>query len=78
LAKHLGLDVVGSVAGEHGEYHIAFASDDAAMSGEVVARVSTWLGAEGLPLYDLAVGAQRLEDLFRDLTRDSSPGRSGS
>jgi ABC-2 type transport system ATP-binding protein len=78
LSKHLGLDVVGSVAGEHGEYTIAFASDDAAMSGEVVARVSTWLGSEGLPLYDLAVGAQRLEDLFRDLTRDSSPGRSGS
>ena len=68
LSHHVGLSVERAATGSAGEYVIHFAADDASMSGDLVARVSTWLGAMGLPLHDLAVGQQRLEDLFRDLT----------
>jgi ABC-2 type transport system ATP-binding protein len=72
LSRHVGLAVERVQFGVSGEYVIHFTSDDASMSGDLVARVSTWLGSMGLPLHDLAVGQQRLEDLFRELTRGES------
>ena len=68
LSRHVGLGVERVPSGTAGEYVIHFSTDDASMSGHLVARVSTWLGSMSLPLHDLAVGQQRLEDLFRDLT----------
>ena len=68
LSRHVGLAVERVQFGATGEFVIHFSADDASMSGDLVARVSTWLGAAGHPLHDLAVGQQRLEDLFRDLT----------
>jgi ABC-2 type transport system ATP-binding protein len=78
LSRHVGLTVERIQFGAVGEYVIHFTSDDASMSGDLVARVSTWLGSMGLPLHDLSVGQQRLEDLFRDLTRDGHSDRGGT
>lgn len=64
LSRHIGLEV-----GANGdEYSISFTPTDASMSADLVTRVSVWLGSNSLPLHDLSVGADRLEDIFRDLT----------
>jgi len=66
LARHIGLDVSVNVD----EYIVAFTATDSSMAGDLVSRISVWLGANSLPLHDLNVGAERLEDIFRTLTRE--------
>lgn len=66
LSRHIGLDVV--VDGD--TYSVAFTADDSSMAGDLVTRISMWLGSNSLPLHDLNVGAERLEDIFRALTKD--------
>lgn len=69
LARHIGLDVTA-----HGdEFIISFAAPDAAMASDLVSRISVWLGSNSLPLHDLNVGGERLEDIFRMLTKDQKP-----
>ncbi|MEY2627742.1 MAG: hypothetical protein RJB08_1501, partial [Actinomycetota bacterium] len=51
------------------EFSVAFVASDSTMSGDLVSRISLWLGENSLPLHDLNVGAQRLEDIFRLLTK---------
>lgn len=65
LTRHLGLEVMGS----HDEYSVSFVASDSSMAGDLVSRISLWLGEQSLPLHDLNVGAQRLEDIFRSLTK---------
>ena len=65
LARHIGLPV--TVSGD--EFSVAFVTNDPTMSGDLVSRISLWLGENSLPLHDLNVGAQRLEDIFRLLTK---------
>lgn len=64
LSRHIGLDV--GASGE--EFSVSFVAVDSSMSGDLVSRISMWLGDNSLPLHDLNVGAQRLEDIFRTLT----------
>ena len=40
------------------------------MASDLVSRISVWLGSNSLPLHDLNVGGERLEDIFRMLTKD--------
>jgi hypothetical protein len=47
---------------------VRFENTDSAFSSELVQRVSTWLNNKNLPLNNLSIGAQRLEDVFRNLT----------
>lgn len=47
---------------------------DAPPHPRLMAKLSTWLADEGLPLEDLRAGAQRLEDVFRRLTAPQGPG----
>ena len=68
LSGHIGLDV----AANGDEFTISFPSTDASMASDLVSRVSVWLGANALPLYDLNVGGERLEDIFRMLTKDEA------
>lgn len=65
LSRHVGLDV--SVSGD--EFTIGFSSTDASMASDLVSRISVWLGSNSLPLHDLNVGGERLEDIFRMLTK---------
>jgi len=65
LSRHLGLEV--NAAGD--EYSVAFTPSDSSMSADLVTRISVWLGSNSLPLHDLSVGADRLEDIFRELTK---------
>lgn len=65
LSHHIGLEV--SAVGD--EYSIAFTPSDSSMSADLVTRISVWLGTNSLPLHDLSVGADRLEDIFRELTK---------
>ena len=69
LARHIGLDVTAN--GE--EFSVSFVAVDSSMSGDLVSRISLWLGDNALPLHDLNVGAQRLEDIFRMLTNGGRP-----
>lgn len=64
LSAHIGLQVV--VHQEH--FVVRFEDSDSAFSSELVQRVSTWLNDKNLPLNNLSIGAQRLEDIFRNLT----------
>ncbi|MDP5109697.1 MAG: ABC transporter ATP-binding protein, partial [Ilumatobacteraceae bacterium] len=64
LSAHIGLQVV--VHQEH--FVVRFEDSDSAFSSELVQRVSTWLNDKNLPLNNLSIGAQRLEDIFRHLT----------
>lgn len=66
LARHVGLDV----AVNDDEFTISFSSPDASMASDLVSRISVWLGSNSLPLHDLNVGGERLEDIFRMLTKD--------
>ena len=66
LARHIGLDV----AADGDSFTVTFTPNDSSMAGDLVARISTWLGSQSLPLHDLNVGAERLEDVFRMLTKD--------
>lgn len=65
LSRHIGLDV--SARGD--EFAIGFSSTDASMASDLVSRISVWLGSNSLPLHDLNVGGERLEDIFRMLTK---------
>lgn len=65
LSQHIGLPVNLS----DGMFTVSFIASDPAMSGDLVSRISLWLGDNSLPLQDLNVGAQRLEDIFRMLTK---------
>ena len=65
LSRHIGLPV--NASGD--EFSVAFVASDSTMSGDLVSRISLWLGENSLPLHDLNVGAQRLEDIFRLLTK---------
>ncbi|MBU6241809.1 MAG: ABC transporter ATP-binding protein [Acidobacteria bacterium] len=65
LSRHIGLDV--SASGD--EFAIGFSSTDASMASDLVSRISVWLGSNSLPLHDLNVGGERLEDIFRMLTK---------
>jgi len=65
LTAHLGM----MVNSDNERFSIVFDAEDSAFSAELVARVSTWLTEQGLALGDLSVGALRLEDIFRQLTR---------
>ena len=64
LSAHIGL----VVTLEQDQYVVRFDSADTSFSSELVQRVTTWLNANNLPLNNLSVGAQRLEDIFRNLT----------
>jgi ABC-2 type transport system ATP-binding protein len=64
LQIHVGLPVIATGT----SFTIAFDADDPSLAAELVSRVSLWLGTQNLVLRDLSVGAQRLEDLFRELT----------
>lgn len=64
LSRHIGLEV----ATNGDEYSVAFIPSDSSMSADLVSRISVWLGTNSLPLHDLSVGADRLEDIFRSLT----------
>lgn len=64
LSRHIGLEV----AANGDEYSVAFTPSDSSMSADLVSRISVWLGTNSLPLHDLSVGADRLEDIFRSLT----------
>ncbi|MFM8389599.1 MAG: ATP-binding cassette domain-containing protein, partial [Actinomycetota bacterium] len=66
LTRHIGLDVVAN--GD--EFIISFSSPDSSMASDLVSRISVWLGSNSLPLHDLNVGGERLEDIFRMLTKD--------
>jgi ABC-2 type transport system ATP-binding protein len=64
LSAHIGLQVV-----VHQEqYVVRFDSADTSFSSELVQRVTSWLSTNNLPLNNLSIGAQRLEDIFRHLT----------
>jgi len=69
LTRHIGLDVVAN--GD--EFIVSFSSPDSAMASDLVSRISVWLGSNSLPLHDLNVGGERLEDIFRMLTKDQEP-----
>lgn len=69
LTRHIGLDVVAN--GD--EFIISFSSPDSSMASDLVSRISVWLGSNSLPLHDLNVGGERLEDIFRMLTKDQEP-----
>ncbi|MEY2969402.1 MAG: hypothetical protein RIQ64_2029 [Actinomycetota bacterium] len=69
LARHIGLDVTAN--GE--EFIVTFSSPDSSMASDLVSRISVWLGSNSLPLHDLNVGGERLEDIFRMLTKDQEP-----
>ncbi|MFM8506647.1 MAG: ATP-binding cassette domain-containing protein, partial [Actinomycetota bacterium] len=69
LTRHIGLDVVAN--GD--EFIISFSSPDSSMASHLVSRISVWLGSNSLPLHDLNVGGERLEDIFRMLTKDQEP-----
>jgi len=64
LSAHIGL----VVTLEQDQYVVRFDSADTSFSSELVQRVTAWLNANNLPLNNLSVGAQRLEDIFRNLT----------
>jgi hypothetical protein len=64
LSAYIGLQV--AVIQDH--YVVRFENADSAFSSELVQRVSTWLNDKQLPLNNLSIGAQRLEDIFRNLT----------
>ena len=64
LSAHIGL----VVALEQEEYVVRFDSADTSFSSELVQRVTAWLSTNNLPLNNLSIGAQRLEDIFRNLT----------
>ena len=64
LSAHIGL----VVALEQEQYVVRFDSADTSFSSELVQRVTAWLTANNLPLNNLSIGAQRLEDIFRNLT----------
>jgi len=64
LSAHIGL----VVTLEQEQYVVRFDSADTSFSSELVQRVTTWLNTNNLPLNNLSVGAQRLEDIFRNLT----------
>lgn len=69
LSRHIGLEV--AVNGD--EYIVSFSSADSSMASDLVSRISVWLGSNSLPLHDLNVGGERLEDIFRMLTKDENP-----
>jgi hypothetical protein len=64
LSAHIGL----VVTLEQEQYVVRFDSADTSFSSELVQRVTTWLNTNNLPLNNLSVGEQRLEDIFRNLT----------
>ncbi len=64
LSAHIGL----VVTLEQEQYVVRFDSADTSFSSELVQRVTAWLTANNLPLNNLSIGAQRLEDIFRNLT----------
>ncbi len=64
LSAHIGL----VVTLEQDQYVVRIDSADTSFSSELVQRVTTWLNVNNLPLNNLSVGAQRLEDIFRNLT----------
>ena len=64
LSAHIGL----VVTLEQEQYVVRFDSADTSFSSELVQRVTAWLTANNLPLNNLSIGAQRLEDIFRALT----------
>ncbi|MEI6742587.1 MAG: ABC transporter ATP-binding protein [bacterium] len=64
LSAHIGL----GVTLEQEQYVVRFDSADTSFSSELVQRVTAWLTANNLPLNNLSIGAQRLEDIFRALT----------
>ena len=64
LSAHIGL----VVALEQEQYVVRFDSADTSFSSELVQRVTAWLSTNNLPLNNLSIGAQRLEDIFRNLT----------
>ena len=66
LTRHIGLDVIAN--GD--EFIVSFSSPDSSMASDLVSRISVWLGSNSLPLHDLNVGGERLEDIFRMLTKD--------
>ncbi|MBM3730641.1 MAG: ABC transporter ATP-binding protein [Actinobacteria bacterium] len=69
LAQHIGLEVVAN--GD--EFIISFSSPDSSMASDLVSRISVWLGSNSFPLHDLNVGGERLEDVFRMLTKEQGP-----
>ena len=64
LSAHIGL----VVTLEQEQYVVRFDSADTSFSSELVQRVTAWLTVNNLPLNNLSIGAQRLEDIFRNLT----------
>jgi hypothetical protein len=48
---------------------VSFTTTDSSMASDLVSRISVWLGSNALPLHDLNVGGERLEDIFRMLTK---------
>jgi len=64
LSAHIGL----VVTHQQDQYVVRFDSADTSFSSELVQRVTTWLTTKNLPLNNLSIGAQRLEDIFRNLT----------
>ena len=64
LSAHIGL----GVTLEQEQYVVRFDSADTSFSSELVQRVTAWLSTNNLPLNNLSIGAQRLEDIFRNLT----------
>jgi ABC-2 type transport system ATP-binding protein len=68
LGGRLGAPVVEETAGE---YRVASAG-----SPQIVAAITAWLAEHDLPLADLRVGRQSLEDVFLRLTTapDAAPG----
>ena len=64
LSAHIGL----AVTLEQEQYVVRFDSADTSFSSELVQRVTAWLSTNNLPLNNLSIGAQRLEDIFRNLT----------
>ena len=65
LARHIGLDV----SANDDEFIVSFTATDSSMASDLVSRISVWLGSNALPLHDLNVGGERLEDIFRMLTK---------
>lgn len=65
LAHHIGLDV----SANDDEFMVSFTATDSSMASDLVSRISVWLGSNALPLHDLNVGGERLEDIFRMLTK---------
>jgi ABC-2 type transport system ATP-binding protein len=65
LARHIGLDV----SANDDEFMVSFTATDSSMASDLVSRISVWLGSNALPLHDLNVGGERLEDIFRMLTK---------